>query len=99
MIHIMSMVVLCPKCGNRELNYSPGIDIGLMHAICMNCGYKDNENQFPKLTKKQAAKIKVLKGEKLEKLRVSHANRRFFGKWMAIAVLLILLAVILAFLL
>ena len=93
----MSSVVLCPKCGNRKLTYSPGIDIGLMYAICINCGYKDNESQFPKLTKKQADKIKVIKGKQLEKLQQMHAKRRVTSWWMGLIALLVIGALILAF--
>ncbi|MBI5061817.1 MAG: hypothetical protein HZB67_05910, partial [Candidatus Aenigmarchaeota archaeon] len=43
---------VCPRCGNSRLLYRPGIDIGMMHGICMNCGFTANAPLFPELNKK-----------------------------------------------
>ncbi len=92
-------VKVCPKCGNTHLNYSPGIDIGLMYAICLNCGYKANELTFPSLSKKEAAKIKVIKGESLSKLQSKHMLSRNVSMWLAIIVVLLIVTALVAFML
>jgi ribosomal protein L32 len=67
-------VKICPRCGNKKIVYRPGIDIGMMHAICMNCGYEANQHLFPNVSKIQAKKIKVVKGKDLDRIRFQNVK-------------------------
>ena len=92
-------VKLCIKCGNQKLIYSPGIDIGLFYASCLNCGYKANSVLFPDIDKKKAEKIKVIKGERLDKLL---SQNKSWGKTsllltVLVAIVFVVMLILLAF--
>ena len=89
-------VRLCPKCGNQRLDYSPGIDIGMIYAICHNCGYKANQNMFPDLTKKEAKEIKMIKGNKLMAIYVRNTMINRTSRWVGIIVVVVFAALLLS---
>ncbi len=92
-------VKLCPKCANQDLIYSAGIDIGMIYASCGNCGYRANSNAFPDISKKEASKIKVIKGNKLAELQSNNLMHNKISSWTAAIVIIVLISVFLAFLL
>ncbi|MBI4895587.1 MAG: hypothetical protein HY831_03790 [Candidatus Aenigmarchaeota archaeon] len=84
-------IKVCPKCGNQILAYSAGIDIGLIYATCTNCGYRTNQNMFPDIPRKEANKLKVIKGEKLAHLRSKHFFSGAMSKWIGITIIILIL--------
>ncbi len=82
-------VKLCPRCGNDKIIYRPGIDIGMMYGICMNCGFKANEPLFPELSRKDARKIKVKKGKELDDMHRENIKKHSRKKlWMLAAIVI-----------
>jgi len=80
---------MCPRCGNTKIAYRPGIDIGMMHAICMNCGYNANAPLFPEISSSDAKKIKVKTGKELDEIRHKNAKTRSKKKLLVLAAVVI----------
>jgi len=92
-------IKICPKCGSKDMDYSPGMDIGMIYASCANCKFKDNQHSFPMISKEDARKVKVIKGNKLAPIAAKNIMINRSSKWIAVVVIIIMITAAMAMLL